>query len=161
MRVALLPAALCPLPSVLHPPPSDPNSRRRLNPQGIASLSPALDCRGATGRQSYAGKTPENDHQSGCINLPCLLSRPPKIGVRGSSFRVRVSHPPPPFSILFGQPLAPRRYSVFFFVPEPSWNTLRSGSAAHPYFRAMPATAATLVGRKKRMRICLQARSTR
>ena len=49
--------------------------------------------------------------------------------------------------------------ALFPFVPEPVWDTIRGGGAAHPRFRAMPAIAATLVVRQKRMRICLQARS--
>ena len=51
--------------------------------------------------------------------------------------------------------------ALFPFVLEPVWDTIRGGRAAHPRFRAMPAFAATLVGQQKRMRICLQARSTR
>ena len=38
---------------------------------------------------------------------------------------------------------------------------LPGSGAAHPGFRATRATAAALVSRQKRMRICLQARSTR
>jgi hypothetical protein len=49
----------------------------------------------------------------------------------------------------------------FPFVPEPSWNIICAGGTAQPRFRAMPATAATLVHRQERMRICLLARSTR
>ena len=49
-------------------------------------------------------------------------------------------------------------YSHFSFVPEPIWNTIRGGGAEQPRSRVMPATAPTLVGRQKRMRICLQAR---
>jgi hypothetical protein len=58
---------------------------------------------------------------------------------------------------MFGPP----DYRLFSLVPDPILNTIRGGGAAHPRFRAMPAIAATLVRRQKRMRICLQARSTR
>jgi hypothetical protein len=51
--------------------------------------------------------------------------------------------------------------SPFSLVPEPIRHTIRGGGAAHLLFRAMPAITAALVRRRKRMRICLQARSTR
>ena len=51
--------------------------------------------------------------------------------------------------------------SPFSLVPEPIRNTIRGGGTAHPRFRAVSAIDAALVRRRKRMRICLQARSTR
>jgi hypothetical protein len=50
--------------------------------------------------------------------------------------------------------------AIFSLVPEPIWNTIRGGGAAQPRFLAIPAIAAALVRRQKRMRICLQARRT-
>ena len=49
-------------------------------------------------------------------------------------------------------------YRLFSLVPEPICNTIRCGGAVHPLFQAMPAIAAALLRRQKRMRICLQAR---
>src|ERR1019366_7367596 len=49
-------------------------------------------------------------------------------------------------------------YCAFSFVLEPIRNTIRGGVAERPLFRGMPASAAALVRRQKRMRIWLQAR---
>jgi hypothetical protein len=49
-------------------------------------------------------------------------------------------------------------YRPFSLVPNPIWNTIRGGGAAHPRSRAMPANAAVTVGRHKHMMIRLEAR---
>jgi hypothetical protein len=66
----------------------------------------------------------------------------PKMHLSGSRFEVSVRTPD---------------YRPFSLVPGPIRHTIRGGGAEHPHFRAMPAIAAALVRRQKRMRIWLRA----